>query len=266
MQAVVRLIPRSLGSAPSVWAAAQQFTVYQKNGDEFNFDVPARIEGPVRLQGKLKLGEAYEWSSSARTRFFGDLNAMRTSGNYGDYRPFSGRISLPFDKTDSTTRSLLSSQLALSLSDISETSRPTIPYPSGLATYRLYPGGATYNVPQLGSTVQDVALQADPATNPLGLFYCSGATAIRNNVTIKGTLIGANDLTIGGTGVSLQCIDLPNVDGASSPLRLPAAVAGDDFAITSAGAGTVTGNVIVNDKFDIERGAASQRLNRMRVH
>lgn len=43
--------------------------------------VPGRIEGSVRLQGTVQLANGLNWTTAARTRYFGDLNAMRSANN-----------------------------------------------------------------------------------------------------------------------------------------------------------------------------------------
>jgi hypothetical protein len=80
-KAVVQLVPRALGSQPTNWSQVASYTVYQTNNGQFTMQVPGRIEGALRLQGSVQLGNNYSWSSSARSRYFSDLNAMRTARN-----------------------------------------------------------------------------------------------------------------------------------------------------------------------------------------
>ena len=65
-------------------------------------------------------------------------------------------------------------------------------FPSAMSTYRLYPGGKSYTIPQLPATIQGSAYQADPATNPAGIFFRNGTLNINANTTIRGTIIAAS--------------------------------------------------------------------------
>src|SRR5688572_7296857 len=94
IETVVRLAPRQLGDTPSDWPGMSAFAVYQTLNDPFTVELPCRIEGPARLQGRLNLAEAYPTHPPATDLYLTDLNAMRQQG-YGDYRPFSGPVNLP---------------------------------------------------------------------------------------------------------------------------------------------------------------------------
>ncbi len=81
VQAVLRLIPRQTSTAPSNWSTLLSYTLYQLTYSSFYLAVPCHIEGPVRLQSALNLADAYSWSSSQRSRYFSDLNLMRSGAN-----------------------------------------------------------------------------------------------------------------------------------------------------------------------------------------
>jgi len=235
----------------------QSFTVYQKDTDDFTLDVPCRVEGALRIQGSFKLGEEYSWATAARQRYMGDLNSMRTNG-YSDYRPVNGPVSMPLANSDSTNRDLLTSKLMVSVASIAETSRPTIPFPATLASYRIFTGGPLYQVPQLNSSLQNVTYAPNPATNPLGIYFAPYDVTLRSGVTITGTLIGAGDIHIADPSVQLLPLDLrPLLSSTSQPVRLPTAVAGGDFTVDSTGGGTVNGIVLANRQFNLARGAAN---------
>lgn len=258
VQSVMKLVPRNLGTRETTWSQMMSFTAYQKDAiDDFRMNMPARIEGAVRVQGEITTGNDYTWSSSAKQRFLSDLNQMRSNG-YQDYRPFNGTISLPLGNTSSSDRALLSSNLGLTLVSISETPRAPLVFPSSLQSYRLYPGGKSYSVTPTSTTVQNTSLVADPITNPLGIFFNSSTITLKSNVTIRGTVISGNDVYVDGTNVVFQPFDLPSLSTSTGPVRLPAAVAGSDFEVDDAGTGSLTGIVLARNYFQIGRGHQNQ--------
>ena len=67
------------------------------------------------------------------------------------------------NNTDNTTRSLMTNELALTLTNISATSQTAAQSVSQQFTsYRIYPGGKHYQVPQLSSSLQSTTLAPDP--------------------------------------------------------------------------------------------------------
>lgn len=81
VKAVVQLVPRQLGAEPVGWSNVRNFTLYQTGTGQFSMAVPGQVQGPVRLQGEVALAEDLNWSDSATTRYFSDLNVMRTARN-----------------------------------------------------------------------------------------------------------------------------------------------------------------------------------------
>ncbi len=132
--------------------------------------------------------------------------------------------------------------------------------PASLTTYRIYAGGPVYTIPTLGSSLQNVAMQPDPLTNPLGFFYRSGDLELQNNVTIQGTVFCTNDLRITGTNVNLNPVNLPPLHGATTPIRLELATC-DDFRLDDTASGaSLTGFLAVFDKFEVEKSPYARSL------
>ena len=149
-----------------------------------------------------------------------------------DYRPFSGPIYAPTILSTTKNLGLLTSQLALTVNNISLVG--TTPPPMGtVGTYRLYTGGPTYNLTALPASLSGTTLTPDPVTNPLGIYYNSGNVTLGSNVTITGTVVTGLDLTITGTNVRILPMDLPAVEGTTPPVRLPSVVALDDLRVLS---------------------------------
>jgi len=157
--------------------------------DGFVVELPCRIEGPTRLQGRLYLAEDAPNDTSAHSQYLTDLNTMRQQG-YGDYRPFNGPVSLRATAQTGSTLHNLQTKLGVTYT-ASSLKAPASDWvrPTSLATYRLYLGGKSYNVPVVGTTLENITLSADPKTNPLGLFWREGSVTLRGNVTIRGTLL-----------------------------------------------------------------------------
>jgi hypothetical protein len=253
MRAVVRLVPTDLVDEPTDWPLLQQYTVFQEDtGKDFVVELPCRIEGPVRSQGELIIAAEAPNTSGSRGKYLMDLEALR-QGGHGDYRPLDGPVELPaIGNGDGVNR--LGKLGVTANTNFSVTSLASDwVKPTGFTTYRLYPGGESYSIAAIGSTLADTTLEPDPLTNPLGLYYRDGSVTIGNNVTVLGTLFCRDNITIDGTNVQLQAVELPAVFGFSDPVRLPVATC-EELEIEDAAGGGITGFVAVFDKFDFETG------------
>jgi hypothetical protein len=266
IRAVVRLVPRDLGPQPVDWEGMQQYTVYQSKNDAFEIDIPCRIEGPVRAQGTLRAAAHYPNDYDAWKRYLTDLNAMRVNLQQ-DYRPLTGPISLPRSAQTVLQLSGLENRLGVTLNDVptqetaADFSQPALP-----SSYRLYDGGPLYTIPRvLANPLENVTLEADPSSNPLGLFYRETNLSIRDNVTIRGSLICRDDVDVEGINVRFEPVEMPSLHepGAAEaevlqqrPLRLPA-VSCRNFNVKSTGGGSLTGLVAAFNEFKVEKSPAT---------
>ncbi|MFH1919678.1 MAG: hypothetical protein ABIP48_07345 [Planctomycetota bacterium] len=253
-RAVVRLVPRALYDEPTDWATMQQYTVYQSKNDSFEIDIPCRLEGPIRVQGKLMIATHYPDNNNAWLRYLGDLNAMRLDG-LPDYRPFNGPVDIPFLVQAGVDLSALTGELGVTANNtpVSETAADWA-LPVNYTDYQLYPGGPIYTVPWVGTTLENVTLEPDPSTNPLGLYYRDGDITIRNNVTIRGTLFSKHDVRIEGTNVHFEPVELPALYGSQTPVRLPA-VTCNKFTVKSTAGGSLTGLAAVFADYSVEKSS-----------
>lgn len=255
LRAVVELVPQAMPAEPADWSSMLAHTVYQWAGDEVSFQGPGRVEGPMRLQGRLRLYESYPKPSAACTRYLADLNALRLAGQ-PDWRPFVGPVKLPFSQTGSSTRSLLTDDLQVSVSNEPVTSPSGWTFPGTVSSYQLYPGGKTYSVPTVGAYLEGQTLGPDPRTNPLGFYFRSGNVAIGDDVALRGTLIATGDVELHGETISLEAVDLPALAGTTAAVRLPTVIVGDDFRVEhDAQQAVVRGVVAVWDDYRVEDGA-----------
>jgi hypothetical protein len=259
IRAVMHLVAKQLGPEPTNWSTMLQNTLYLNGSGKLSLNSPCQVQGSVRVQGAVQLGKDYNWASVAQQRYLGDLNIMRLA-QLGDDRPLTGNVFLPISATDSQTQSLLTSQLGLTLTNVSATSSVSLPMPTQLTSYQIYSGGPSYKVGQIGSTISSIALAADPATNPLGIFFNSSNVTIGNNVSITGTLISGGTVEISGTGVVLAPFNMPSLAGSSTPIRLPVIVANNSVLCDSGVGASVTGTVITGGSFTVDQGSQTNSL------
>jgi hypothetical protein len=255
IRSVVRLNPVRTATAPAGWTTAQSYTVFQTEIDNFEVNVPMRIEGLVRVQGMLQLGNDYNWSNSQRREYFEDLNTKRTTQGV-DYRPFNSRIDIPNASLSAEAADLVHNRLAIPTADLATSLLPNWGVASGTYAYRLYPGGQQYSAQTLSSTLSNVTLAPDPLTNPAGIFQVVGNVALENNVSLQGTLvtIGSSTIDVRGSNVNLTPVNLPAIAGSTSPIRLPTVVAFDDLYVRTGSNASITGLVYIGDRFEVDEG------------
>lgn len=254
VRTVLRLIPRQLAAQPSDWPDMQGYTVYQTKMEDVEIDIPCRFAGKVRFQKKLKFAVHYPNDSDARERYMEDLDAMRSAG-WPDYRPFNGPIYLPSDEQESKYYNLLVYDLQVTVVDApADEANSDWIKPTSLWNYRIYPGGPQYDVQPVSSSLSDVVLQPDPATNPLGLFYRDGSVTIYDNVTVEGSLFCKDDIYVRGDNLEIRAVDLPPLAGTSAPIRL-AATSSQKNKVYDGQNRQITGLVAVFDEFKIEDGS-----------
>jgi len=255
-RAVVRLAPRSVADEPTDWATMQGYTVYQSKYDHFDVDVPCRMVGPVRVQGRLEVAEHYPDDGDAWERYLSDLNAMRLAG-YPDYRPFDGPVTLCFWAQEPKYLFALEYYLGVTqvFTDVDEAAADWS-LPGSFAEYQIYPGGPLYTIPWLSSTLAD-SLEPDPTSNPLGLFYRNGDVTIEDDVTIRGSLFCQHDVRIEGANVQFEPVELPTTDGAEGSLRIPTLTC-NKLVATATSSGSVTGLAAVFDELRIDKSPGTQ--------
>ncbi len=256
VRAVVRLVPRYLGDEPSDWATMQQYTVYQSKKDNFEIDIPCRIEGAVRVQAKFELAKHYPNDNNAWLRYLGDLNAMRLAGR-PDYRPIDGPVDLSFSEQTGKYLSVITNQLAVTANDTPpDEAAADWKKPVSLTAYQIYDGGPVYNIPTVAGTLENIALGPDPSTNPLGIYYCGASVTVRSGVTIEGSLFCLGDVRIEGTNVRFRPVELPALNGSDGSVRLPV-VSCQNFTVKSTAGGSVTGLAAVFDRFQVDKSPDS---------
>lgn len=245
IRVVVRLVPRAMAAEPSDWTRMQAYTVYQTKFDTFQVDLPCRIEGPVRVQGVLRFAKNYPPSNTNPWwRYIQDLNSMRNVVS-GDYRPFNGPVHFASASQEWMYREALEHNLGVSLVEtpLREAASDWVK-PTAVATYRLYAGGPTYTIPTVGATLENTTLEPDTLTNPLGIYYCAGSVAVKCNVTVRGTLVCKDNISVEGTNVKFEPVALPSLYGSTNPLRLHVASC-TDFVVKNTAGGSLTGLLAV---------------------
>ncbi len=255
IRAIVELVPRALASVVSSWEAVSPYTVYQFGTQSFELQLPCHIEGPIRAQGSVSLASSAPSTTASRQRYLSDLNSMRAAG-LGDYRPVSGPLLLPYSATSSSTRDLFTQQLGVTIGNISQDNSQSMSISANGGSYRLYPGSPLFQMTALSSSLSGVTLAPDPVTNPLGIFYRNGSLTLGDNVTIQGTLLVTGTLQVSGQNVQLQPASLVNVQGNSTAVEMPVAIA-DTVRLNSPATGQARGNVVCWSEFRTASGSQS---------
>src|SRR5690606_15276167 len=126
---------------------------------------------------------------SARARYLRDLQAMEQAGA-GSAMPLHDTMYLPRNRTSAETLSLIEDDLQVPTVDMAGVNAASfVSHPGAVSSYQLYPGGKTYSVTSLTSTLSDSSRQGNLQTNPLGIFTRTGSVTLYDNNTVKGTLI-----------------------------------------------------------------------------
>ncbi len=272
--AVVRLVPRYTSAAPSGWNDITDHTLCQWREGRFIIQSPARIEGPVRIRARLHLCDELQWDNNARWAFLSGLKHMFYSGA-DDARPFGSPVRLNFATQSGDTLSLLWYALELSTQYAGNTTSFSYQVPTTWTSYRLYPGGKTYYAQTvLPDQLSDVALEADPLENPLGIFLRDAKLVLAGNTTVRGTLITAEGArgTVEVSGVENRIVplDVPPYSQPPRPgelrLRLPALLSGKNIVIKPGAALDAEGLLIAEGEFKVEEAPQYSTQFHLRGH
>lgn len=254
LRVITRLVPRALGVVPWQWNELTSATVYQNWPGGFTIYPGSRIEGPVRTQATVRIRDGIQWTPTHYNGYFLGLNQRRQAG-MGDQRPFTGPIRIINSWQDWDTLGLLNTQMGVST--VSAIWQVIVYWtiPASTLSYRLYPGGPVYSAVIVGDRLKTTTLAADPATNPLGLFYRAGQIELRDDVTVHGTLmadrVGGANVLLQGKRIQLQPVDFPAIVGDSRPVQLPVVMAGDKLLVREDAQAELKGLVACFDTFDV---------------
>lgn len=219
---VVQLVPRAVAAEPSAWSTILKYAFYQTAITNSSVNIPSQIIGKCRFQSGLSVAPNYPTSDPRRT-YMSDLYAMKSDG-YGDWRPFRGPLHLPCDVQAPVDLILLVSLLRVSVNHLpSSLPGSDLAIEKDVSSYQLYPGGRTYTVPRLGSSLENTTLMPDAADNPAGIFYAPGTITIGSNVSIRGSLFCNGDVSIEGTNIDIRGQPLRGIQ-EDTPLEMPAIV------------------------------------------
>jgi hypothetical protein len=220
----------------------------------------------VNILGTLSLFTEYPLSTDPEKRYFGDLETMRMLG-MGDNRPFEGPVTIARSRQTSETLNYLENDLKLTTIDTSASTTPPVAHPISVLSYRLYPGGKSYSAPILqttyGGSLQNLTIEPDPLTNPLGIYRSKNSLAIYNNVLIKGTVISEGttpEIQVHGTGVTLEGVNLAPLEGTSQIYQLPVAIIMDDLRFHGTSDALIKGLTMVYDQFELKQGPKTAKF------
>ena len=268
IRAVIRLVPYiNPDTEPNGWDEIQNNTFCQWKDEESKISFPVRIEGPMRIRGKLTLfedgmhwHEAGWWYMShlddVRWWYMKHLRWMQEQG-LPDYRPFNGPVEIAEWKQDTDTLDILEDALEISTSNRSSTSVYTWTVPAIAEGYRLYPGGKIYYPEFIGGDISGENFLPNYKTNPLGIFICTGTVRFRGNVSLEGSIIGGDDVEIYGDTNNFSPLKVPPYiasDGnGAAKVQLPTIFSDDDVKFKEGASAAVKGLIMAKDKLQIEQ-------------
>lgn len=260
---VVQLVRRAILAEPANFNTLKDSTLYQWGNNHCLVQFPLRVNGSSTILGTVYLCPEYPSHNNARDLYLEDLHDRIAAGK-PDCRPFASPLTLARSRQDGSTESLLTSKLGLTILDTTASTANPLSHPGAVATYRLFPGGKEYTIPSLqglyGSTLQNVTLGPDPASNPLGVFRSDGALAIQDNVTITGTIITAGsspEIQVAGANVVLQSANLPLLANSAQVYQLPTALVADSLKIHSGSTSQLKGFTMVWNEFELRQSTSS---------
>ncbi len=250
---VVQLVPRQLSSEPAAWKSMTKRSLTQWNASRTtDIDIPARIEGAVALQGELRLFDHYPSGTKPPVTYANDLKRL-AHDKRADYRPFNGPAWVGPATRASTGYTYLRDIMGVPTYNLSATDTPAFLETNVPTTYRLYPGGPEYAIPALPATLDNVILQADPRTNPLGIYRLAGATEFGSDVSIEGVILSSGyRLRFRGTGITVKATELPELADNRQIYSLPAIATAGEIDIASGSSATFQGFVLAQSRFRIE--------------
>ncbi len=262
IELVVQLVPEKLQPVPSAWSESLSYSLFQRSGSgngNLKVEVPCQVQGAVRLQETLKYMQKYPEPQQAAQRLAQDWNALRQQGGK-DHRTFTGSMELPWNKQGSDTLTLLQ-KLGISLSDRATDPAEDWSLAQSITSYRLYPGGPQFQAQAVSSYLQDTVLEADPKTNPLGLFYRNGSIELGDHVQVRGTLLtytsGNGTLYLSGHNITIEPVSMPPLAGQTLPVQLPALVLLQHLKVQPGASAEIRGAVYVADRLRVTRDSQS---------
>jgi len=265
IRAVSRLIPREMPDEPSDWDDPSEdddmmdYTFYQTQERTIVLDIPCRIEGDIRVQGRLGLGCHYPNDPDAWANYFCHLDQMRWNG-YNDHRTLSGRVDYNYLTQDWYVKEILVNYMSVETShQAPDPANADWVKPTCLTSYRLFPGGREYAVPSVSGTLQNRTLAASATDNPLGMYYAGSDLTLGDNVTIRGTLFCCQRLRIDGENVRFESVDVPPLYGSSLPIRLPVATC-SNLEVRCESSCTVEGLLAVFGGMQVAQAASRGQL------
>lgn len=264
---IVQLVRKKLLAEPTGWSNLTSCNVYHFSNHDAYVQFPVKINGPTCILGKLNFCTEYPGNTLARDSYLSGLNSRRIAG-LADYRPFPTALSLKgiVGTQDTATITTMTTNLGMVITEPLTTSSPPN-HPGSIATYKLYPGGKSYEVKSLqdyGNPLQNVTLAPDPEFNPLGVYRTDGSLTVSSNVQFTGTIIsdssGSADISVTGTNVVINGFNMPALYGSTTAYQLPSVLSQASMRMNSGSDAQMNGTTIVWKEFEIKQGTATSKF------
>jgi hypothetical protein len=269
--AVAQLSRRQInaGTIPSRWGQLNSYTVYQWNGSsvprEVPIELPCQVQGNACFEGALRLLQAYPKYTNSRERYLKDLKLMSVAGI--ENRPFTGTVAMDQSRQSGSPATELASWLGVNVVSINGNSTAPLTYPAAVTTYQLFPGGTVYAIPRLQDVLiapaKNQVLSTDPVNNPLGIYRTDASWSFLQGSRLTGTLLCDNPtavITLNGTGIQMNGVNLPAVEGGTAAFQLPLLMTKNDVTVASMSSSTVNGLVIAWNQFIVSAGSKTTQL------
>lgn len=266
LKAVVQLVRKKVQDQSSAWTSLLNYTLMQWNAGRSPIIEPLlQVTGNAYLRGIPTVFSETILDDDSLDQYTSDLKKMMQA-NLGDYRPFTGTLTYPW-VTPSSTKSTIANFGNTTSLHLSFATDPPVTHPGSITSYKLYPGGPTYAIPNLssvyGGEVKDVTLKPDPQTNPLGIYRTTAAIRLGDNANIQGTIISpstSQTVSIRGKNVVLSGYSLPLIEGTTTARQLPALLANYQVSVETGAQATINGSVMAWDSLAVQTHTSDTKL------
>lgn len=282
IKAVAQLVRRKLNNNSVSDSTLDSYSFYQTSNNAVRIHHPMRLEGNVWLQGQLTYCDQYPLAiqGTAYNRYMDDLYDLYRDG-VGDYRTFGGTIYSPSSRQPGSgdLKKIVVDKLQTPWVKNSISSTTPLTMPTSVTSYRLYPGGATYQAQTLSLSTDVLGIYptsrylpsgtygANPLTNPLGFYSATSLDfTIPSGTTINGVVFALgsstlSDIHVSGSSIALTSPTLPALSGDSTIYKLPLLLAADDVRLWDGESRSINGLVVASDEFQVVSGASSAQVS-----
>ena len=200
---------------PGDYYQIQQYTIYAgRNKTSLVLDPAGRINGKLWLDHNLRLFHDPHWNSSIRHVMLESIGAQYATGSGLRHpHPVAGTVTFYYYPSGGAQYDL--NQLMVAWKDTDIVLEYSAISSSDWSRYRLYEGGFEYGAVEVSSVLSNVMLGPRP-DNPLAIFYRRGLIILNDDVTISGTLVSTDQVTLAGDDIRISGFNWRGVEGRAT--------------------------------------------------